>query len=419
MPKPNLLVLMADQLTPYMLGCYSNPLVKTPNLDALRRQSVCFDNAYTPNPLCTPARAAFMTGLYTDRLGCFDNCHDFASAQPTFAHHLTVAGYQTALCGKMHFVGPDQLHGFGRRLTTDVYPADYSWLPSFQDEEKHIMQGPWGNACNYTGQMLRSEEWNLFLGYDEETQFRAKEYLYGAASQSQQPFCLCVSYHHPHDPFIPPQRYYDLYQGVEFPIPDPQSLQNPQATVMDRWLDNGFHRLDLYDITPPENLQQLRRCYAALVSYIDDKVGELLAVLRDTGMDENTVIVFTSDHGDMLGQRGMVQKRCFYEWSAKVPLLLRLPGMAHAGRRVSDPCSLLDVAPTLLALADPHPEYPMECDGRSLLDALEQPDAQRLIFSEYHGEGVLWPCYMVRRGRYKYIYIYQKERRLFELHPNC
>jgi len=416
--KTNFLVIMADQLTPFMMGAYGNAQVQTPHMDRLCREGVRFDAAYSPNPLCTPARACFMTGRQSYELGCFDNAHSFSSEEPTFAHSLTLAGYDTVLAGKMHFIGPDQLHGFTKRLTTDVYPGDLSWVPVFHDKDRHIMQDPVGNAVNYVKEATGAAEWTLFLNYDEETHFRAKEYLYDMASESdrrEKPFCLCVSYHNPHDPFKVPAKHYDMYKDADMDIPSQESIAQAEKTTIDKWLHDGFHRLDKFDAAQPENLLAVRRAYAALVTYIDDKLGELLDVLRHTGQLDNTVVLFTSDHGDMLGERGMVQKRCFYEWSSRVPMILRLPSGAYAGRTVKMPCSLLDVGATLLELAGAETFTAPQTDGVSLLRTLREPECPRDVFSEYHGEGVMWPCFMVRRGDWKYTYIHEKESQLFNL----
>ena len=417
MDKPNFLVIMADQLTPFMTGAYGNGQVQTPNLDRLRAQGVRFDAAYSANPLCTPARASFMTGKYTYDLGCFDNCHAFSSEEPTYAHYLSLAGYDTVLSGKMHFVGPDQLHGLDRRLTTDCYPANYQWLPRLIDEEKHITQDPWGNAICYTKERCYPREWTEGLNYDEETHFRAKEYLYGIVPErdTEKPFCLCVSYHHPHDPFNPPRKYYDMYANIKMDVPCPPEYGDHEKTLLDHWLSEGFHRQDKYDVTQPDGLLELRRCYAALVTYIDDKVGELLQVLADTGLDRNTVVIFTSDHGDMLGERGMVQKRCFYEWSSRIPLLIRFPDGKYGGRVISAPCSLVDIGATMIDIARAQlPDAPAS-DGVSLLRYLGEPAFTRDIFVEYHGEGVMWPCFMVRSGNFKYTYIHERESQLFDI----
>ena len=417
MEKPNFLIIMADQLTPFMTGAYGNAQVKTPNLDRLCAEGVRFDAAYSPNPLCTPARASFMTGKYTYDLGCFDNSHAFSSEEPTYAHYLSLAGYDTVLSGKMHFVGPDQLHGLDRRLTTDSYPSDYSWLPKYLSKEPFLMQDPWGNAANYVKEACYPSEWTTFINYDEETHFRAKEYLYGLVPKRQKdkPFCLCVSYHHPHDPFQPPQKYYDMYANVDMQIPCPLEYGDNEKTLLDRRLANGFHRLDKFDVTKPDGLLELRRCYAALTTYIDDKVGELLDALRNTGLDKNTVVFFTSDHGDMLGERGMVQKRCFYEWSSRIPLIIRFPDGKYRGQVITSPCSMLDIGETMIELAGAkHPDAP-ETDAVSLMRYLEDKTFSRDIFCEYHGEGVMLPCFMVRRGDYKYTYIHQHEEQLFNV----
>ena len=177
--QPNILLIMADQLTPFMMGCYGNPDVITPNLDALARSSRIYDAAYTANPLCTPARAAMMTGRYTGRLDCYDNASVFSSEIPTLAHYLTHAGYETVLSGKMHFIGPDQLHGFEKRLNTDIYPADFSWLPTYVSAEEHTLQSTqWGNAINYSQKTARPREWNDGLQYDEEVQAKTRDFLY-------------------------------------------------------------------------------------------------------------------------------------------------------------------------------------------------------------------------------------------------
>jgi choline-sulfatase len=359
-----------------------------------------------------------MTGLYSSRTGCFDNATEFAAEEPTFAHFLSAHGYDTVLSGKMHFIGPDQLHGFGTRLTTDVYPSGFDWTPTFVDEERHILQDEtWGNAINYTQRHVGTRRWNTYIQYDEETHFRAKQYLgnRAATGESEKPFLLCVSYHHPHDPFLPPPEYYDLYRNEEFNAPIVPGSE-AEHTTLDRWLDAGFHRTDVFDVTDPATLQEVRRCYAALVTYIDAKIGELLDLLAETGLAEDTVVLFASDHGDMLGERGMVQKRCFYEWSSRVPLILAFPDGRRAGTTIDAPVSLLDVGPTILDLADEDRHREFDLDGTSLLPLVEGESADRgPVFCESHGEGILWPCFMVRSGVYKYTTIYRRETQLFDV----
>ncbi len=408
MKKYNIMLIMADQLTPYMMSCYGNKEVISPHLEQLAQQSICYENAYTSNPLCTPARASLMTGKYTSSMHCYDNASAFSCEEPTLAHYLTNAGYETILSGKMHFIGADQLHGFSRRLTTDVYPSGFCWLPHYVDEEKHILQSEaWGNAIHYNAKTAHPQEWNEGLLFDEETHMRAREYLYTEGKNTKEPFFLCVSYHHPHDPFQPPYKYWNLYEGADITLPDIESARLEGDTTLDKWLNTGFHRTDVFPVKGRGNLYAVRRAYSALVTYIDDKVGELIRDLKETGLYENTIIIFTSDHGDMLGEMGMVQKRCFYEWSSRIPLLIHYPDNRH--ERVEEPVSIVDLAPTIVDLAG---EGAMEgAEGISL--AGKKPEEGRPVFCESHGEAILWPCYMVRRGEFKYTYIHQKETQLF------
>jgi choline-sulfatase len=234
-------------------------------------------------------------------------------------------------------------------------------------------------------------------------------------TEPTEPFFLVVSYHHPHDPFHVTQELWSLYADEHIAIPTyPQHLEHSYST-MDRWA-NEAHGTDQVALDDPNNLYQLRRSYYGLVTYIDRKVGELLAALEQIGQRDNTIVIFTSDHGDMLAEKHMVQKRCFYEWSARIPLIIHVPDGHHAGKHVTQPVSLLDLPPTLLDLADVPPESRLPMDGRSLIGLIDGNHSdERPIFSEYHVEKVRAPCFMVRKGTYKYIYIHRYGSQLFDL----
>lgn len=414
MTQPNILLIMCDQLMPHLTGAYGHPVVQTPNLDRLAARGVRFDNAYTPCPVCSPARAGFMTGRYVSRIGCYDNATVLPTDQPTFAHYLTNAGYEVTLSGKMHFIGPDQLHGFHRRLTTDVYPSDFAWTPS-RDADGNFSRG--GHVRGYVKASVGVRPWNIYFTHDEEVQFRSLEYLYDRwRTQAEGPFLHCVSFHHPHDPFQPSQELWNLYEGAAIDIPAYPPDLAERESEMDRWL-NAVHGTDTPDLVDPESLYALRRSYYALVTYIDRKVGELLAALEKTGLDENTIVIFCSDHGDMLAERRMVQKRCFYEWSARIPLIVAFPDGRGAGRTVDAPVSLLDLAPTFLDWAGVAEEARLEIDGRSLVPLLEgeEEDAERVVISEFHTDKVKAPCFMVRKGDYKYVHIHGHRGQLFHM----
>ncbi|MDE2727819.1 MAG: sulfatase-like hydrolase/transferase, partial [Gemmatimonadota bacterium] len=223
-------------------------------------------------------------------------------------------------------------------------------------------------------------------------------------------FLLCASYHHPHEPFWPPESYWARYEDAEIELPGFPADLEERHSMMDRNL-NAYHGTGRYDLRDEEGLYRLRRAYYALVSYMDDKVGGLLDTLDETGLAENTVVVFASDHGDMLCERGMVQKRCFYEWSCRVPLIVRYPDGWRAGTTCADPVSLIDLLPTFCDLAGVEDRLPH--DGESLVSS--SPDeADRVVFAQAH-EAVGMPCIMARQGRYKYQYIHGYAPRLFDL----
>jgi choline-sulfatase len=256
--------------------------------------------------------------------------------------------------------------------------------------------------------------WTKFLSYDEETAFRANEYLRERARRSDpEPFFLAASFHHPHDPFHVTQELWDLY--ADAPIDLPADATDVEVSAMDAWL-NETHETGEVDLHDPDNLRALRRAYYGLVTYVDRKVGELVDTLAATGELDRTVIMFTSDHGDMLGERAMVQKRCFYEWSARVPLLIAFPDGRGAGRRVAQPVSMMDLAPTILDVAGVPAERRLPMDAHSLLPLIDGTETEaRDVFSEYHVEKVHASCYLVRRGDLKYTYIHGHGGQLFDL----
>lgn len=341
--KPNILLVMADQMTPFMLDVCAGHGAEMKNLRALAERGVQFSNAYTASPVCTPARAALMTGLYMSRTGSYDNGDPFPSFVPTFAHYLTNQGYETILSGKMHFIGADQLHGFRRRLNTDLYPSNFIWSYPLLDEND-----PEAMAFDFAPQYQAENigpGWCTELQYDEESHFRALEYL---RYPPDSPFMLTVSFTSPHPPYVVPKAYWELYKDADLPLPDyPEDMKEKYSD-----LDRSFLRwygLDRKPIQDPIHLMAMRRGFCALAHYVDDKLGELLEVLEESGLRENTIVIFTADHGEMLGEKGLIQKRSLYDWSTRIPMVIDVPGLAKG--KVDTPVSLLDITATLLGLA--------------------------------------------------------------------
>ena len=213
--------------------------------------------------------------------------------------------------------------------------------------------------------------------------------------------------------FWPPREYWDLYEGEEIAIPEfPEDLADSYS-IMDKWL-NAYHGIKRYDLRDPDGLYRLRRAYYGLVSYMDRKVGELLDALTENGLDANTVVIFISDHGDMLCEKEMVQKRVFYEWSSRVPFIARFPDGRSAGWQCGQPVSLLDLLPTMCELAGVRDL--LDCDGQSLMGLVDGSDREEEgeVMAEMH-EVVGTPCFMIRRGKYKYVHIHDHEGQLFDL----
>jgi choline-sulfatase len=404
--RPNILLVMADQMTPFMLAACGHPVARTRHMSALAERGVQFTTAYTPSPICVPARSCLMTGLHISTTGCYDNGDPYHSFIPTFAHYLTNAGYETILSGKMHFVGADQLHGFKRRLNTDIYPASFDWsYPLLDPNDPEDMAFDF--APQYQAQNI-GPGWSLELQYDEETHFRALEYLRNAPDA---PFLLTVSYTNPHPPYIVPKKYWEIYKDADLPLPHYPDDMDERYSDFDRAFIR-WYGLDRKSIRNPQDLLAMRRGFAALAHYVDDKLGELLEVLDEQGLRDNTLVIFTSDHGEMLGEKGLIQKRSLYGWSARIPLIIDMPGAASA--QVDTPVSLIDLPATLIDMVGQVPARPLE--GRSLMPALRgETLAEVPVISEYHGEGIMRPSFMVRQGVWKYIYCHGCAPQLFNL----
>jgi len=410
--QPNFLILMVDQLTGTLWNDGPAEYLDVPHLRALHQRSVNFSNTYSPSPLCTPARGSFMTGLLPSGTTVYDNADEFPSNLPTFAHYLRRAGYYTALSGKMHFVGADQLHGFEDRLTTDIYPADFGWTPDWRVPFERV-DWWYHNLSSVTeaGVALTSNQ----LEYDDEVVYHARRTLLNLARRKDgRPFCLTASFTHPHDPYMARPEYWDKYEGVD--IPDP-TVPEISAEQRDPHSQRIYDAVDAnrFSVTK-EHVKNARRAYCANISYLDDKIGELLTTLDSCGFTENTVVVFVSDHGDMLGERGLWYKMNFFEGAARIPLSIAAPGL-FSPRTVHMPATAMDVLPTLLELAGiDQSELALAVDGQSLVAAAqgsEQPD--RLIATEYMAEGSVSSMIMLRQGPWKYIYCAADPAQLFNL----
>jgi choline-sulfatase len=393
--RPDILLIMADQLPAAALPAYGHPVVHAPHLSRLAARGAVFDAAYCASPLCAPSRFAMLTGQPPSAIEAFDNAAELPAATPTVTHLLRAAGYRTVLSGKMHFVGPDQLHGFERRLTTDVYPAGFDWTPDWRSTER---AGWYHSARDLRAAAVR--EAALQTDFDDEAGFRAvQELRHHAATAGDQPLFLVASFTNPHDPWEVRRAHWDRYADAEIPAPAVPTLPLDEADPHSRRL-RAMYGAEADPLDASE-LPRVRRAYFAAISYLDDRVGELLDTLEATGRADRTLVLFTSDHGEMLGERGLWFKMSFFDGSARVPLIAAGPGIAP--QRVAEPVSQLDLAPTLTALAGAA-DADVPLVGTSLWPRLTgagpAPDA---VVAEYLAEGVHAPAVMLRRGRHKLI----------------
>ena len=410
--KPNILLIQADQLTPKVLPTYGHQLVKAPHIQALAERGVVFDKHYCNFPLCAPSRASMLAGRLPHAIASWDNATEMPASIPTIAHYLRMVGYYTVLCGKMHFIGPDQVHGYNERITTDIYPSNFAWTPDWVKGERYRPTGINMSAVIDAGQCVRS----LQLDYDEEVEHAGVQKLYDLARFSEAPFFLTVSFTHPHSPYIITDQYWDLYDHQEVDLPAVPPIPLDKQDQMSRWLYYA-HAGDLHEVSNA-HVRNARHAYYGMTSYIDDKVGRLMKTLQDTGLADNTVVIFTADHGEMLGERGMWYKQSFYEWSCRVPFIVSYPRRYQPGR-VSVNTSLVDLLPSLMDIATDgnEPEYVSPMDGRSLVGLLKNNNApwNDQVIAEYTGEGVCAPCRMLKKNDYKYIYIHGYPSLLYNL----
>ncbi|MEM7301139.1 MAG: choline-sulfatase [Pseudomonadota bacterium] len=411
--RPNILVIMADQLAPHFTGAYGHAMAKTPHLDALAVRGMRFDAAYCNSPLCAPSRFAFMSGQLISRIAAYDNASEFRASVPTFAHYLKALGYRTCLSGKMHFVGPDQKHGFEDRVTTDIYPADFAWTPDWEahgeriDKWYHNMQtvkesGP----ANATFQ----------IDYDDEVAYAAKRWLFNYArnktSGSTAPFAMVASFIHPHDPYVARPEWWNLYSDDEIDMPE-ITFEPEEQDPFSRRLMDGIEAS--YVPLTDKQVRRARRAYLANVSYFDSKIGELVQTLEEAGEFANTIVVVTADHGDMLGERGLWYKMNFFENSARVPLVMAGPGIGQSVAK--NACSLVDLLPTFVEIAGGDSSiFGETVDGRSLMPlARGEHDPIDEAIGEYCAEMTPWPVFMIRRGSMKYIHCDIDPPQLYDL----
>ena len=422
---PNFLIIISDEHGGEYSSVYGHSLISTPAMDRLSEEGVTFDSAYCNSPLCVPSRISFMTGQYNSHCQGWDNAVPMRNDAMTWPYLLRSQGYDVALSGKMHLVGTDHLHGFGRQLARDLH-ADlphpiYLWENGIPTAEE-----PWAGVFE-TGEGLQGmeaqgntmpEEYRKRLAiptgagrtieieFDDLAETAAIEYLKDPA-RNEQPFALCVGLIAPHFPFVVPEPYFSQN------FPDKADLPEIPAGHLDQ-LPMAAQRLRTAFGFWGHTEQQIRRARAAyygLISYMDDKIRSLLEALESAGLSENTVVVYTSDHGEMLGEHGIWRKMSFYEEAARIPLQVRWPGVLTGGQRCSECVSLIDLTATVLELAgistdEQKTRWKVDGDSFAPLMNGKGESWKDEAFTEHNAHGTDRPLVMLRRGQWKLCYGY-------------
>ncbi len=409
MEPANFLILMSDEHSSKVLGCYGHPQVKTPNMDRLAAQGTRFANAYTNSPICVPARAAFATGRYTNETGYWDNAIAYDGRVPSWGHRLQETGHRVVSIGKLHYTNDTDPTGLDEQVIP-MHIAD-----GFGDLQGLIRDDPprRTQSKHMTEEIGPNE--NSYHGYDRDIAAKAVTWLKEEAPKYQdQPWVLFVSFICPHYPFEAPPEYYNMYSPDDVPMPK-QRIDDLKKTH--KWwelFENAYCIDDYFE--SDEDRRIAIAAYYGLCTFTDDNIGTVLKGLEDAGLTENTRVAYTSDHGENLGARKLWAKSVMYEESAAVPLIMAGPDIPE-GKVCSTPVSLIDFYPTVLECAGVDISADEKAfPGTSLLDIANTPDdPERLVFSEYHACGSKTGSFMVRHGKYKYFYYVDYAPELYDL----
>ncbi|MEE2657765.1 MAG: sulfatase-like hydrolase/transferase [Candidatus Latescibacterota bacterium] len=416
--RPNLLYMHSDQHSPFVASCYGDNVVDTPNLDALAKRGVTLDGCYCPSPICVPSRMSALTGRYPYENRVWTNSHILDSSIPTLAHAMGAGGYRPALIGRMHAVGPDQLHGYAERLVGDHGPNQAGGR-GVDHGELSGTAGPARVSLTKSGSGQ-----SAYQVHDEDVAASAVDWLnrYGVRRRSgveTEPFSLSVGFMLPHQPFVARRQDYERYQGRVPPPQNPMPFSDDLHPHIRTWRSTtGIKEV------MEEEVIRARVAYWALVYRMDVLIGQIFEALRLNDLEDNTFIIYTSDHGEQVGERGLWWKQTFYDESARIPAIVSWPGHLPNGERCHRVTSTFDLNATMLDALD-CPALPYS-RGRSLLPLLrgESTDWGDIAFSEFcqdsAGAGGPFPengiqQRMVRFGDWKLNYYHGQPCQLFNL----
>ncbi|WP_273498780.1 sulfatase-like hydrolase/transferase [Lentibacter algarum] len=402
MTASNLLVILSDEHQARAMGCAGHPFVQTPHLDALAARGTRFSNAYTPSPICVPARASFATGLFPHQTRLWDNAMPYDGSIRGWGHALQDKGVPVESIGKLHYRAEEDPAGFDVEHIPMMVAGGVGmvWASVRREDERKLG----------TGRMLGDyigPGHSKYTEYDTAVVERTKEWLTEHADQAQ-PWCLYVGLVAPHFPLVVPQEFYDLYPLDQ--LPDVK-LHPSEGHARHPWVEkqNAFMDSEALFCSPEERLAAMASYYG-LCSWLDHNIGQITDALDAAGLTENTTVIYSSDHGDNVGARGLWGKSNMYEESVAVPMIMAGPDVAQG---VCDtPVSLLDLSATIV---DHFGARLQSAEGIMPLADVTKASHSRIVFSEYHAAGAVSGAFMLRKGRWKLIHYVGFEDELFDL----
>lgn len=404
MKKTNVLFLMADEHSPRVLGCYGNPVIRTPNLDGLAAAGTRFTSAYTPCPICVPARGALQTGRYVHQIGSWCNGMPYHGQVRGWGHRLIDLGHRVVSVGKLHLRSSDDANGFDE----EILPMHV--LDGIGDLYGMLRSPP----PRRPGIRLLAEKVGAgdssYTAYDTRITEKACEWIRATGPGTRKPWVLFVSFVRPHFPLIAPERFMRHYLKADLPRPFGSPPDHPVMSEL--------RRVQNYDdyFADDEHRRRAIAAYYGMVNAVDEDIGRVLAALGDSGQADDTLVIYSSDHGDNLGNRGFWGKSNMYEDSAGVPMILAGPGVPR-GAVVSTPVTLLDLPQTIIEAVGERltEEERSGLPGRSLFDIIDGRHIDRTVLSEYHAVAAITGIFMVRHRNWKFVYFVGHPPQLFDL----
>jgi choline-sulfatase len=407
MTPSNILFILSDEHSRRVLGCYGHPMIRTPHLDRLAARGVRFTDAYTNSPICVPARASLATGRYPHQIRFWDNAIAYDGSVPSWHHRLRDAGHEVVSIGKLHFRSAEDDNGFSEEIMplhiNDGIGDPMGWLRDPLPVRKATLR-----LARDAGRGDSS-----YQDYDTKITGAAVAWLKAHAGRSGKPWCLFVSLVCPHFPLIARPEFYDLYPEETVPLP---ALCDPAGRAPDHPYIAALRECQIYErgFVDEANVRRAIAAYFGLVSATDHNVGRILAALDAAGLAAGTRILYSADHGDNLGTRGLWGKSTMYEEAAGVPMIAAGPDLPQ-GMVCREPATLADAFPTILKWAGVAPD-PGDAGLPGMpLDEVALSAPRRTVLSEYHATGAVTGAFMIRKGPFKFVYYAGMPAQLFDL----